>query len=155
LTIEKAVGEDYYAVTERRRVPQKYWRRPSQPIYAKPRIIATTERFEDALHAADTYAKGIFEQIFIATNQNWRRRPATEAQVAFLNRFRDKNDPLSPDAVTKGKAADMITKIKNGARGRFGEIVTQKRRVARESLKIEQLEALRRREEVTVGPLMD
>ncbi|KAH0534024.1 hypothetical protein FGG08_007371 [Glutinoglossum americanum] len=154
LIIERVMDENYYTVLERRKVPSKYWRRPSEPIYARPRIIATTERFEDAIHAADTYATGVFERTFITTNQNWRRRPATEAQVAFLNRFRDRNDPLTPATVTKGKAADMITKITNGARGRFGEIESQKRRITREALKKEQLEGLRRREEVAVGPLV-
>ncbi|KAI9778962.1 MAG: hypothetical protein M1839_007773 [Geoglossum umbratile] len=155
LTIERATGEHHYTVTERRKLPAIQWRRPSEPIYARPRIIATTETLEDAVHAADTFATEKFEWIFVATNQGWRKRPATEAQIAFLNRFRDRDDPLTPNTVTKGRAADMITKIKNGARGRFGEIEIQKRRIAREASRKEQIEALKRREEVAVGPLGD
>ncbi|KAI9769790.1 MAG: hypothetical protein M1840_003784 [Geoglossum simile] len=155
LTIERAMGEDHYTITERRRLPPSKWRQPSKPIYAKPRVIATAETLEGAIHAADTYAMEKFEWISVATDQDWRKRPATEAQVTFLNRFRDSNDPLTPDTVTKGRAADMIIKIKNGARGLFGEMETQKRRVAREALKMEHIEMLKGREEVAVGPLVD
>ncbi|KAH0556948.1 hypothetical protein GP486_005262 [Trichoglossum hirsutum] len=155
LTIEKTESGDHYTVSERRKVPQEYWPRPSEPAYARPRIITTTKGFEDAIHAADTYATRTFKRIFIATNQNWRKRPATEMQITFLNRFRDGSDLLTTDTITKGKAADMITKIKNGARGRFGKIKTQKRRIAREKLNEGKVEALKRRERVAVGPLVD
>jgi len=47
----------------------------------------------------------------------------------------------------------MITKIKFGARGRFDKIMVKKRQSEREIAKIENVENMRRREVVQVGPL--
>lgn len=73
----------------------------------------------------------------------------------FLNKLRPKEDQLKAEDITKGKAGDMITKMKHGARGRFANIEADRRRLGRTRLKIEQEQALRKREHVSVGPLMD
>lgn len=122
--------------------------------YTRPRTIATSPTLSDAIHAADTFAATKFERIFINTQSEWRRQPASEGQLAFLNRFRGDEEPLTADQVTKGKAADMLTKWKFGARGRFEKMLVRKRREEREVRRVERGEELRRRrEEVRVGPL--
>ncbi|OCL01724.1 P-loop containing nucleoside triphosphate hydrolase protein [Glonium stellatum] len=124
----------------------------SKSPYARPRIVAEAETFAHAVHAADTYAAEVFDYHFISKSQAWRRRPASEAQLEFLNKFRDKNDQLTADAVTKGKAGDMITKMKHGARGRYDRMSAQKRTAQRQRDKIEWSQ-LRAGEQVKVGPL--
>ncbi|KAI9736088.1 MAG: hypothetical protein M1818_006264 [Claussenomyces sp. TS43310] len=123
--------------------------------YRAPREIAYAETFQDAVHAADTYAAQQYPRQVIAKHQSWRRGPATESQLAFLNKLRSKNDRLTSESITKGKAGDMITKIKHGARGRFARVEADKRREGRIRLKKEQSEALRKREQVNVGPLLN
>jgi len=113
---------------------------PGKSPFRAPREVARALTLQDAIHAADTYAAGKFPRQMISKSQSWRRRPATEGQLAFLNKLRLKEDRLSSDMITKGKAGDMITKLKHGARGR---------------LKIEQEDVLRRREHVSVGPVVD
>jgi ATP-dependent helicase IRC3 len=49
----------------------------------------------------------------------------------------------------------MITKLKHGARGRFADIEADRRRFDRVKLKLEQEQALKEREKVSVGPLLD
>jgi ATP-dependent helicase IRC3 len=122
----------------------------SKSPYTRPRTVATSTTLSAAIHAADTFAASKFERIFIHNNSDWRQQPASEGQLAFLNKFRGDEDPLTPEQVTKGKAADMLTKWKFGARGRFEKMLVRKRRVEREVAKTEEL---RRREEVAVGPL--
>jgi len=127
----------------------------SKSPFMPPRKIAVASTFADAVHAADTFAQKKYPFQVISKNQPWRKGPATEGQLVFLNKLRPKDDQLTPEAITKGKAADMITKIKHGARGRFGNIEADKRRFGRVKLKLEQEQALKEREKVSVGPLLD
>ncbi|KFY05141.1 hypothetical protein O988_00230 [Pseudogymnoascus sp. VKM F-3808] len=117
--------------------------------YKPPREVARHSGFEDAVHAADTFASLRYPKPFIVKTQRWREKPATEGQLMFLNRFRLQNDPLTPDSINKGKAGDMITKVKHGARGRFAKVEATKRKLGRQALKLEQEEALRKRENVS------
>jgi ATP-dependent helicase IRC3 len=121
----------------------------------KPRKISKAVTLADAIHAADTFAQARYPFQFISRNQAWRKRPATEGQIAFLNKLRLKDQQVSPEDLTKGKAGDMITKIKHGARGRFANLEADRRREGRARLKLEQEQALKEREKVSVGPLLD
>jgi ATP-dependent helicase IRC3 len=122
--------------------------------FRTPREIARSEKFEDALHAADSYASKKYPLAFIRRNQPWRNGPATKGQLDFLNKLRLKDEPLTAETITKGRAGDMITKIKHGARGRFARVDTEKRKDERTKLKAVQDQVLRKREQVSVGPLL-
>lgn len=123
--------------------------------YRKPREISKALTFSDAVHGADTYAAKKYPFQFISRNQGWRNAPATYGQLQFLNKMRLKNEQLTADTLTKGKAGDMITKIKHGARGRFASHEADRRKTERKRLKVEQEQALKDREKVSVGPLLD
>lgn len=129
----------------------------SKSPWSRPRVVATASTLSDALHAADTFASTKFDRVFIATSSSWRRSPASEGQLQFLNRMRDVTDDnvelLTGDDITKGQAADMITKLKFGARGRFDKLQMKKRRAEREVEKGQKVQAMRERETVRVGPL--
>ncbi|CAO2653492.1 Nn.00g029030.m01.CDS01 [Neocucurbitaria sp. VM-36] len=133
-----------------------YWKLPAEKKvkspYGVPRVIAEGESFEHVVHAADTYAAEAFEHIWISKNQSWRRSRASQAQVDFLNKFRPKEDQLKPDDVTKGKAGDMITRIKHGAKGRYNKANMKQRSEMRMK---ERTETMRQRlqGQVQVGPL--
>lgn len=121
-------------------------------FYAAPRIIVEGNSFEHVVHAADTYAQDKFEYIWIAKNVPWRRSPASQTQVDFLNKFRPEEDRLRRSDVTKGKAGDMITRIKHGVRGRFNKATVKRKSESRTK---ERAETLRQRlqGQVKVGPL--
>jgi ATP-dependent helicase IRC3 len=53
--------------------------------------------------------------------------------------------------LNKGKATDMITKLKHGARGQFAKIEAEQKRRGRQMAIAESRE---KRERVTVGPLV-
>jgi ATP-dependent helicase IRC3 len=147
ITIQKGTSEQQYEVKYTEKLPNdKVFKAP----FMRPRRIAEAETFQDAVHAADTFAAEVFEWTFISKTQAWRKQPATEAQLNFLNKFRDAGDQLTEDMVTKGRAGDMITKIKHGAKGRHERLAVQKRAATRVKEKIEQL---RSREAVRVGPV--
>ena len=128
-------------------------RTSSKAPFMKPRQIAKSVTFTDAVHAADTYAKKRYPHPIIAKSQAWRNRPATEGQLVFLNKLRMKDEQLTAESITKGKAGDMITKLKHGARGRFASLEADRRRLGRVQLKMEQEQSLKKREKVGVGPL--
>ncbi|KAF5001765.1 hypothetical protein FDECE_10847 [Fusarium decemcellulare] len=118
--------------------------------YAMPKEILTASSFTDAVHGADSFAKNKFPFGFINRYQSWRSLPPTQGQVEFINKLRGKAKPLTPEDLTKGKAADMITKLKHGARGQFSKIEADQRREQRQRVATE---AKRLREHVTVGPV--
>jgi len=132
-----------------------YWRLPMEKLvkspFGKPRIIAEGESFEHVVHAADTYASEVFEHMWIFKHQPWRATPASRAQVDFVNKFRPEEDHLRPRDLTKGKAADMITRIRHGAKGRF-EKASSKQRVENRTKERADLMHRRLQGQVQVGP---
>ena len=120
----------------------------------RPREIASSAAFSDAVHAADTFACQKFPWKFIHAGQAWRRARATDGQLAFLNKLRPMKNQITADEITKGKATDMISKIKFGAKGWFGRLEAKKRKGDRAVEKLRQAEDSRQREQVKVGPLV-
>ncbi|KAJ9131575.1 DEAD/DEAH box helicase [Pleurostoma richardsiae] len=139
-----------YRVNEVRALPAGISKSP----FAAPREILLASTFSDAVHGADKYASEIFPFSFISRNQPWRKGPPTQGQLDFLNKLRGEGAaPLTADDINKGRASDMITKMKHGARGRFAKLEAGKRRQRRESISLDKEQARRLREQVTVGPV--
>ncbi|GME42742.1 Helicase [Neofusicoccum parvum] len=110
--------------------------------------VAEAETLEHALRGADTFASETFPLVFIEKKATWRRKPASEAQLEFLNKQRGKDHQLTADDITKGRAQDMITRIRHGAKGRFEKIRVQNAKRQRERRQFEKLNPT-----VEVGPL--
>lgn len=136
-------------VAERERKPESKAKSP----YMRPRVIANSKQIADAVHAADTFALKKFPWTFVHKGQGWRKRPATEGQLAFINKFRPTADQLTADMISKGKATDMISKMKFGAKGWFKRLEVEKKRKERAGEKIKQLDVVRQREKIRVGPV--
>jgi ATP-dependent helicase IRC3 len=151
LIIEPSETDERFLAKWYRRLPASV---KAKSPYATPRIIAEGESFEHVVHAADTYAADVFEHMWISKSQAWRRSPASQAQLNILNKSRAEDDKLEPNDLTKGKAGDMITRLKHGAKGRYTKASTKKR--AEDRLK-ERADATKRRlqGQVRVGPLAD
>lgn len=126
----------------------------SKSPFAKPRKLLQAATFLDAVHGADKYASEKYPQFLIIRYMSWRKGPPTESQLKFLNKLRGEKEELKASDITKGKAADMITKIRHGARGRFSAIEVEKRRMEKRVSLQEQEKALKLREQVSVGPLL-
>ncbi len=122
--------------------------------YAAPRQILEAATFADAVHGSDKYASEIFPYAFISRRQRWRDGPPTDGQLEFLNKLRGDEDKLTAADITKGKAADMITKVKHGARGRFAGMEADRRRKNRHTATLEQEKLQKLRELVSVGPVL-
>ncbi|RMZ13560.1 hypothetical protein D0864_00405 [Hortaea werneckii] len=118
--------------------------------FMKPRLISSVTSFEHAVRAADTFAKEKMPFQIISKHAAWRRGPASDGQIAYLNKFRGEDERLTPEKVAKGKAGDWITKIKHGARGRFHKILGQKKKAEKAVKKQSAAEAM---QTVRVGPV--
>ncbi|KAH0334703.1 DEAD/DEAH box helicase-like protein, partial [Aureobasidium melanogenum] len=125
----------------------------SKSPYARPRELAKVHEFEEAIHAADSYAGKHYPFRNIATSAPWRRYPPTPAQLARLNQSRPEHQQLSSADTTKGKAADMITKMIHGAKGRFDKLNQVRRRMEQEKQKQQQLQERMSRHQIQVGPV--
>lgn len=154
LTIEcsDAASSGSFLVIYTQKVPERDFSPESKAKspYMRPRVIANSNTFSDAVHAADTFALTKFPWTFVHSGQAWRKRPATEGQLAFINKLRPRVDQLTGDMISKGKATDMINKIKFGAKGWFRKLEAEKKRKSRASEKIRQMGD---RKEIRVGPV--
>jgi ATP-dependent helicase IRC3 len=135
----------------------KFYRKLSSGVkskspYATPKVVAEAESFEHVVHAADTFAAEVFEHVWIHKNESWRRHHASKAQLEFLNKKRPADDQLKPGDVTKGKAGDMITRLKHGAKGRY-VMSAKKKRIQDRAKDRAEAEKERLQGQVRVGPL--
>lgn len=157
LTIEtpaaSAVPGELVRVWFTQKIPEESYRLGMSP-FMRPRQVAKSETFSDAVHAADTFATSRFPWQFVQHTQGWRKMPATEGQLMFLNKFRDMDDQLTADRVSKGKAGDMITKLKFGAKGWFGRLEAARKKKDRIQDRVQEAATLKLREQVKVGPLV-
>ena len=123
----------------------------SKAPYARPRQIGKSPTFEGAVHGADTFASETFQYDIVSKSAFWRKKPASMTQIDYLNKFRKEDEQLQYGMVTKGRAADLITKIKHGARGRFRRMTGEKRKAQK---KVQKLRERQSREQVKVGPVV-
>lgn len=125
--------------------------------YQTPREILKAETFADAVHGADSFLGSKAGSLkypynFIHRGMKWREDPATEGQIKFINKtIRRNQQPVTREEVTRGRASDMITKFKHGARGRFNDLSALKKKKQKQILMLEKDKRLR--EAVSVGPV--
>lgn len=124
-----------------------------KPTFTRPRLIATGPNLETAVRAADTYAASKFEDWYIGIRQPWRQQLASSSQIKLLNQSRIRNRQLKFFELTKGKAADIITKLKFGGKKRFRAMEAKKREQQRMEDAAKKLDDLQKRTRVQVGPL--
>ncbi|KAI1461468.1 P-loop containing nucleoside triphosphate hydrolase protein [Annulohypoxylon moriforme] len=144
-------NESRFAAWEVRALPEGVAKSP----FAKPRRLLFARTLVDAVHGCDKYASENYPHYLISRYQNWRNSPPTDNQLEFLNKLRAEEDKLKPTDITKGKAADMITKLRHGARGRFAALdADRKRKERKQIMEQEKEKVIRQREKVVVGPLL-
>lgn len=145
-------GAATHSVIFTRRLPAEL-AGPNRNPFARPSTIATAATFEGALRAADKFSADRFPFEFTNKNAGWRRAPASQGQLDFLNKFRSEEEKLEVGDIDKGKAGDWITKMKHGARGRFNRLAGEKRKVERKVEKREKWMEGLRKAQVKVGPV--
>lgn len=148
IRLEKDEETSYWDAYVVQRMPAS-----STARYAKPRQLLQARDLADAVHGADKYAQKTFAHYIITRKQAWRSAHPTEGQLKMLNKVRPANKQLTVHDITKGKAADMITKLKFGAKAQFAQFQVAKRREERKSSQLEQEKQRKLGEVVTVGPL--
>ncbi|KDQ63526.1 hypothetical protein JAAARDRAFT_120193 [Jaapia argillacea MUCL 33604] len=141
------------------------------PMFARNRKVLTAETLSDAIRGCDTYAttKVVFgpHALGLLRTARWRKHPATESQKQFVaKRWGMRGHPIESDGppssdkakspqdqianMTKGQAANIITRFKHGAHKRYEKKIQVERKAAIAASK----ERLRKaRETVRVGVL--
>lgn len=116
----------------------------------KPKVLLSgAQTLDDAVHGADTYVLSKYPWILLAAHSPWRQQPASPSQLAFLAKIRDCKPEMLQN-LSKGQAADMLTKFKHGSVGHFAEIKKERRQI--ETVREREAKRLAR-ETVGVGPL--
>ncbi|KAG9314319.1 P-loop containing nucleoside triphosphate hydrolase protein [Chiua virens] len=126
--------------------------------FMRKRPISTADTLSDALKSCDTYATQKILRgplaLGLRRNARWRLSPATESQKAFIQKRRRKRamdrETIVVEKLTKGGAANIITRLKHGAQA-YHE---NKMKEHRKKLQLAEKEKLRVvRSIVQVGPL--
>lgn len=125
----------------------------SKAPLARSRQVGKSSQFEHAVRAADTFALSVFPLSFISKSAHWRRGLATENQLKFLNKSRKEGEKLERGDLSSGRAADQITKMRHGARGRLNRILGERKKLDRDVAKKEKWQR-NYRSQVKVGPVM-
>lgn len=146
VTIKKNPNE--YVVTYTAKLPTES---ASKSPFARPRQVGRSPQFEHAVHAADTFAVGTFPLNFISKSAHWRKIPATDNQIKFLNKSRKEGEKLRMGDITSGRAADQITKMRHGARGRLKRHQVERKRLDRDAAKKDKWRKYN--SQVRVGPV--
>lgn len=154
LTIERDEADSTYSVTHTQKMTEELREaNNTKSPFMRPRSIAKSDTLADAVHAADTFASKRFPWHFVQAGQPWRKKPATEGQLAFINKLRPMEDQLTQNMLSKGRAMDMISKLKFGAKGHFNKLDMTRKKHEKEMNKQKQMDVLRQRESVQVGPM--
>jgi len=138
--------------------------------FQRSRKVLTASSLADAVRGCDTYAKTKAVPgpmaLGLLRSAKWRRQPATDNQKAFLRKRLTKRwSPIDPngassssgkseaeriDTMTKGEAANIITRLKHGAQARYEKKAKELRKVTLSAQKEKDRKA---KEDVSVGPL--
>ncbi|PCH33701.1 nucleoside triphosphate hydrolase protein [Wolfiporia cocos MD-104 SS10] len=131
------------------------------PFQKSRKILEATSLIE-AIRGCDTYAKKVVpapQSMGLRYTARWRQQPASESQRAFVaNRWRTRTVILGNTReteerlakLTKGEAANIITRLKHGAQKRYEKKSKQQQTASQARTKEEMRKA---REHVKVGPL--
>ncbi|KAF7985333.1 hypothetical protein HWV62_6533 [Athelia sp. TMB] len=127
--------------------------------YLRSRKVLTAANLGDAVRGCDTYAKmkvvhGSLSLGLLRTAK-WRNTPASEMQKNVVAKSRNNSigdcDSIQDlTQLTKGQAANIITRLKHGAKKRYEDQLKEAKRVNEKASKEYQRRA---RETVQVGPL--
>ncbi|OQN98161.1 hypothetical protein B0A48_15993 [Cryoendolithus antarcticus] len=120
--------------------------------YGKPRHIATAAILEDAIRAADEYAKEKYE-VGLRRDEPWRSRPATEKQLGYLRKLLGATEDLTERALTGGQVRNLIVKLLRGSKGLYKKNQVERAKARRAHEKKRQHEETKRKATVKVGPV--
>lgn len=132
--------------------------------FQKSRKILSAKTLEDAIRGCDNFAKTNVMKGPLASGlfktARWRRTPATASQKKFLaqrwakfKKEASEDGDSPPDklaSMTKGEAANIITRLKHGALSRYQK---RAKAEARKAAALDKERQRKARERVRVGPL--
>ncbi|KAI0695173.1 P-loop containing nucleoside triphosphate hydrolase protein [Cytidiella melzeri] len=129
--------------------------------FQRTKNVLEATNLHDAVKGCDMYVRSQVlpggSVIGILRTAQWRRQPATANQKAFVLKRWEKRLAMDSSSaqhdvsrLTKGEAANIITRIRHGAQARYEKKAKEEKKATAALLK-EQLRAAR--EHVTVGPL--
>ncbi|KAJ3857816.1 P-loop containing nucleoside triphosphate hydrolase protein [Lentinula lateritia] len=161
IRIEKVEETDVPAHFSARFTPAALDRATAADLKVSPflrsRRILQSEDLSEAIKGCDTYAKTkvVFGPMAIGLlrSARWRKAPATPQQLAFVTKRLKKtldDEDHELKNLTKGEAANIITRLKHGAKRRHDQKVKQASIATKAA---EKERARRAREEVRTGPL--
>ncbi|EED15595.1 DEAD/DEAH box helicase, putative [Talaromyces stipitatus ATCC 10500] len=129
---------------------QKYETAAGMTVHTRPRVIARAPDFEQAVRSADTFASTNFKDFAINSSQIWRRAPASDSQLKVLNSKKILDREITSKDLTRGQAADMLTKLRFGTKNRFQ---SEQRRKKKEEKMRKEFERQMSQGDVKVGSL--
>ncbi|KAH8120198.1 P-loop containing nucleoside triphosphate hydrolase protein [Phellopilus nigrolimitatus] len=154
-------GEKVYHSHYAEAAPEWESQGPFKPArFRKPRKILTASSLDDAVRGSDKYAtaKVVFGNLVsgLFRTAKWRTAPASKSQREMIskrsNSAKIEHLKTSTDfeSLTKGQAANIITRLKHGAQARYAKKV---KLALKDAQSADKEKRRRAREHVAVGPL--
>ncbi|KAF3917371.1 hypothetical protein ABW21_db0203150 [Orbilia brochopaga] len=125
----------FYA-TENRAIAPALRQRTNAPTMRPRTILEHADTLEDAIHAIDTFVDGRYPPQLVRHAAAWRKAPASDGQLEYLAvRSKKTVEEYRERGLTKGRAMDMLTRLKHGAQSLFNDLKTRKRKVEKKQIK--------------------
>ncbi|KAK6336659.1 hypothetical protein TWF718_009454 [Orbilia javanica] len=131
-----AKPEGGFLAQETRALPEGLKGKYGTP-FMRPRVVVEhVNTLEEIINAADTFVTGRYPRQLISHTAAWRKADASDGQLEFLSKRTKKSvEEYKQEKLTKGQAADMLTRFKHGATGLFEKLEKMKRKETRKELK--------------------
>ncbi|RVD89911.1 uncharacterized protein DFL_000898 [Arthrobotrys flagrans] len=132
----QAKPEGGFFAQETRALPEGLRGKYGTP-FMRPRVVVDhVNTLEEIINAADTFVTGRYPRQLISHAAPWRKADASDGQLEFLSKRTKKSvEEYRQEGLTKGQAADMLTRFKHGAAGLFEKLEKMKRKETRKELK--------------------
>lgn len=125
--------------------------------YMRKRVIMTSDSLINIFKGCDTYvARKVLpgsQSISLLRTAQWRKAPASPSQKTVILKRRGKrrdDTTQKVETLSKGEAADIITRLRHGAQAYYEKKAKEKRK---QSLVADKERERQKRELVQVGPL--
>ncbi|TPX67499.1 hypothetical protein SpCBS45565_g03768 [Spizellomyces sp. 'palustris'] len=123
----KKYGQNFQAIKHHQRVLVGKGKGGAPLFLTKKELILEHDSLSYAIRATDTYVSRMRLSRCVLRTADWRKGPASPAQIQVLKRFKIPAPTKGWQTITKGQAADLITRRKLGGL-RKSEAVIRKAR---------------------------
>ncbi|KND03194.1 uncharacterized protein SPPG_02251 [Spizellomyces punctatus DAOM BR117] len=125
---QKKNGQNFQAVKHHTRVLVGKGKGGGPLFVTRKDLILEHDTLSYAIRATDTYVRRMRLSKCVLRTADWRKKPASAAQIQVLKKFKIQAPKKGWRTITKGQAADLITRRRLGGLGKSEDVIRKRRK---------------------------